>query len=192
MLNVFFGKLVYCTNCNHSRIQKALDGFHSLPVNLNFELIDFWVCRRNIVFIVSDKFTRHIKLFFPEAWRSQKEWKKVSLNSVHYIGRYVFFWCSPLGHIILHWIHEKIVLFGSNFLMLNSSWAIRANFLLHFGMIMNTNERCHFALANVTHCVISMRMFKDCKHTNCLRVSFLALPDYDIQEEIYFASNKII
>ena len=125
-----FWKASVLTNCKDSRIQKPLDGFHSLPLNFNFELTDFWLCRRNIVFIVSDKFTRPIKLFFSEAWRSQKGWKKVRLNGDHYIGRYLFFWCLPLGHIILHWSHEKIVLFGSNFLMIYSSWVIGANFLV--------------------------------------------------------------
>ena len=67
MFDIFFGKVVYCTNCKDSRIQKPVDGFHSLPLNFSFELTDFWLCRRNIVFIVSDKFTRPIKLFFSEA-----------------------------------------------------------------------------------------------------------------------------
>ena len=67
MFHIFVGNLVYCTNCKDSRIQIAVDGFHSLPLNFNFELIDFWLCRRNIVFIVSDKFTRPLKLFFSEA-----------------------------------------------------------------------------------------------------------------------------
>ena len=73
-----FWKLVCCTNCKDSRIQKALDGFHSLPLNFNFELIDFWLCRRNIVFIVSDKFTRPIKLFLFEAWKVPKRIEKSS------------------------------------------------------------------------------------------------------------------
>ena len=71
-----FWKLVCCTNCKDSRIQKALDGFHSLPLNFNFELIDFWLCRRNIVFIVSDKFTRPIKLFLFEARKVPKRIEK--------------------------------------------------------------------------------------------------------------------
>ena len=72
-----FWKASKLTNCkDSSRIQKPLHGFHSLTLNFNFELIDFWLCWRNIVFIVSDKFTRPIKLFFSEAWRSQKGWKK--------------------------------------------------------------------------------------------------------------------
>ena len=174
MFHIFVGNRVYCANCKDSRIQKAVDGFHSLPLNFNFELIDFWLCRRNIVFIVSDKFTRPIKLFLFEA---RKVSKRIEKNSSKRWSLHVFFWCLPLGHIILYWSREKVVLFGSNFLMLYSSWAIGANFLV---MIMNANERCHFAVANVTNCVISMRMFKDCKNTSCSRGSFFALPDYDI------------
>ena len=49
-VSYIFGNLVYCTNCKDSRIQKAVDGFHSLPLNFNFELIDFWLCRGNILF----------------------------------------------------------------------------------------------------------------------------------------------
>ena len=70
--DIFFGNLVYCTNCKDSRIKKAVDGFHSPPLNFNFELIDFCLCRRNIVFIVSDKFTRPIKLFLFEARKISK------------------------------------------------------------------------------------------------------------------------
>ena len=66
-VSYIFWKASVLTNCKDSRIQKPLDGFHSLPLNFNFELTDFWLCRRNIVFIVSDKFTRPIKLFFSEA-----------------------------------------------------------------------------------------------------------------------------
>ena len=76
MFDIFFGKVVYCTNCKDSRIQKPVDGFHSLPLNFNFELIDFWLCRRNIVFIVSDKFTRPIKLFLFEARKVSKRIEK--------------------------------------------------------------------------------------------------------------------
>ena len=67
IVSYIFWKASVLTNCKDSRIQKPLDGFHSLPLNFNFELTDFWLCRRNIVFIVSDKFTRPIKLFFSEA-----------------------------------------------------------------------------------------------------------------------------
>ena len=45
MFHIFVGNRVYCANCKDSRIQKAVDGFHSLPLNFNFELIDFWLCR---------------------------------------------------------------------------------------------------------------------------------------------------
>ena len=86
MSDIFFRKLVYCTNCkDYSRIQKALDGFHSPPLNFNFELIDFWLCRKNIVFIESDKFIRPIKLFSLRPQGLKKDRKKVSLNGDHYI-----------------------------------------------------------------------------------------------------------
>ena len=82
MFDIFFGNLVYCKNCKDSRIQKAVDGFLSLPLNFNFELIDFWLCRRNIVFIVSDKFTRPIKLFLFEARKVSKRIEKKFVETV--------------------------------------------------------------------------------------------------------------
>ena len=72
IFDIFVGNLVYCTNCKDCRIKKAVDGFHSPPLNFNFELIDFWLGRRNIVFIVSDKFTRPIKLSLFEARKVSK------------------------------------------------------------------------------------------------------------------------
>ena len=115
----------------------------------------------------------------------KKDRKKVPLNGDHYIWRYVFFWCLPLGQIILHWSHEKIVLFGSNFLMLYSSWAIGANFLVYILWWSWIPMKDATLLYLMSHIVSSMRMFKDCRHKNCSRGSFFASPLRYLGENIF-------
>ena len=76
-----FWKLVCCTNCK--------DSFHALLWALKCKLIYVRLCWRNVVFIISDKFTRSIKLL-GDVWESKK---RVCLNGNRCIGRCVFSWC---------------------------------------------------------------------------------------------------
>ena len=92
------------------------DSFHALHWTLKCKLIYVRLCWRKIVFIISDKFTRYIKLL-GDVWESKK---RVCLNCNCCIGRRVFSWClthyrSPES--------EKRFIFLRNFIIRYSSWA---------------------------------------------------------------------
>ena len=105
---VVFGKLVCCTNCK--------DSVHPLHWTLKCKLIHIRLCWRKVVFIISDKFTRSIKLL-GDVWESKK---RVCLNGNRCIGRCVFSLC--LSHYRSP-EPEKRFIFLRNFIIRYSSWA---------------------------------------------------------------------
>ena len=92
------------------------DSFHALHWTLKCKLIYVRLCWRKIVFIISDKFTRYIKLL-GDVWESKK---RVCLNCNCCTGRRVFSWC------LTHYRSpefEKRFIFLRNFIIRYSSWA---------------------------------------------------------------------
>ena len=91
------------------------DSFHALHWTLKCKLIYVRICWRKIVFIISDKFTRYIKLL-GDVWESKK---RVCLNCNCCIGRRVFSWClthyrSPESEILKKF-HNPLFFLGWKF-----------------------------------------------------------------------------
>ena len=64
-------------------------------------------------------------------WNARTRLNKFLRTPKCFLGKKKIYIYSIFLYIILHLSHEKIVLFGSTFLMLYFSWSIGANFLVY-------------------------------------------------------------